>query len=165
MQDEKLLNVLFLCSGNSARSIMAEAILKRLGAGKFNAFSGGSDPAGALNPYAVALLRQFNHPIDDLSSKDWREFEKKGAPNIDFVVNFSQTTEGRQRPVFGGEQMNAFWSIPDPVKFEGTEAETRAHFADVYGRIHNRLDIFVNLPLRSLDRLSLQSRLDDLGEG
>ena len=163
MPNDRVYNVLFLCSGNSARSIMAEAVLKRLGAGKFNAYSAGSDHVGELNPYAVELLQQFNHPIGELRSKDWREFEKEGAPQIDFVVNFSQTTAGQERPVFGGDHINAFWGIPDPVKFEGSEVEKRAHFADIYGRIHNRVDIFVNLPIKALDRLTLQTRMDDIG--
>ena len=163
MPDGKTYNVLFLCSGNSARSIMAEAILKRLGAGKFNAYSAGSDHVGELNPYAVELLQQFNHPIGELKSKDWRDFSGDGAPKMDFVVNFSQTTADTDRPAFQGEHMNAFWAIPDPVKFEGSEVEKRAHFADVYGRIHNRIDIFVNLPIPALDKLALQTRLDDIG--
>ncbi|MFM9843509.1 MAG: arsenate reductase ArsC [Dongiaceae bacterium] len=160
----KLFNVLFLCTGNSARSIMAECILRRLGQGRFNAFSAGSRPAGKVNKYALDLLRKLNHPIDGLQSKDWEEFAQPGAPEMDFVFTVCDKAAGEVCPVWPGQPMTAHWGFPDPAHFEGAEPEKRALFADVYGQIHNRLSIFVSLPLSSLDRLSLKKRLDELGQ-
>ena len=163
MSDGKTYNVLFLCAGNSARSIMAEAIMKRLGAGKFNAYSAGSDHKGEIHPNVTELLERFNHPVGELSSKDWHDFAGSNAPHMDFVFTFSQTAADQEKPHFPGDPMTAFWGVPDPAKFEGAEAEKRAHFADIYGRIHNRLDIFVNLPINALDKLGLQKKLDAMG--
>jgi arsenate reductase (thioredoxin) len=160
----KPFNVLFLCTGNSARSIMAECILRRLGQGRFNAFSAGSHPAGKVNRYALDLLQKLNHPIDGLRSKDWEEFAQSGAPEMDFVFTVCDRAAGEVCPVWPGQPMTAHWGFPDPARFEGTEPEKRALFADVYGQIHNRLSIFVSLPLASLDRLSLKKRLDELGQ-
>ncbi len=157
-------NVLFLCTGNSARSIMAECILRRLGQGRFNAFSAGSHPAAKVNPYALDLLQKLNHSINGLRSKDWEEFAQSGAPEMDFVFTVCDRAAGEVCPVWPGQPMTAHWGFPDPVQFEGTEPEKRALFADVYGQLHNRLSIFVSLPLSSLDRLSLKKRLDELGQ-
>lgn len=160
---DKTYNVLFLCTGNSARSIMAEAILAREGLGKFNAFSAGSEPAGRVHPYTADLLRRFNHPVDGLRSKDWSEFEGEGAPKLDFVFTVCDSLAGETCPVWPGQPMTAHWGFPDPAAATGTEVEKRAFFADVYGRIANRISIFVNLPFDALDRLALQKRLDDIG--
>lgn len=160
----KQFNVLFLCTGNSARSIMAECILRRLGQGRFNAFSAGSHPAGQVNRYALDLLQKLNHSTDGLRSKDWEEFAQSGAPEMDFVFTVCDRAAGEVCPVWPGQPMTAHWGFPDPAQFQGTEAEKRALFADVYGQIHNRLSIFVSLPLASLDRLSLKKRLDELGQ-
>jgi len=160
----KLFNVLFLCTGNSARSIMAECILRRLGQGRFNAFSAGSHPAGKVNRYALDLLQKLNHSIDGLRSKDWEEFAQSGAPEMDFVFTVCDRAASEVCPVWPGQPMSAHWGFPDPAHFEGPEPERRALFADVYGQIHNRLSIFVSLPLTSLDRLSLKKRLDELGQ-
>jgi arsenate reductase (thioredoxin) len=160
----KLFNVLFLCTGNSARSIMAECILRRLGQGRFNAFSAGSHPAGKVNRYALDLLQKLNHSIDGLRSKDWEEFAQSGAPEMDFVFTVCDKAASEVCPVWPGQPMSAHWGFPDPAHFEGPEPERRALFADVYGQIHNRLSIFVSLPLTSLDRLSLKKRLDELGQ-
>lgn len=160
---EKTYNVLYLCTGNSARSIMAECILRRLGRGRFKAFSAGSHPAGKVSPYAVALLQRFNHPTADLRSKSWDEFAGPEAPHMDFVFTVCDRAAGEVCPVWPGQPISAHWPFPDPAAFEGTEAEKRALYADVYGQIHNRIDIFVNLPMRSLDRLALQKRLDEIG--
>jgi protein-tyrosine-phosphatase len=160
----RLFNVLFLCTGNSARSIMAECILRRLGQGRFNAFSAGSHPAGKVNRYALELLQKLNHPIDGLRSKDWEEFAQPGAPEMDFVFTVCDRAAGEVCPVWPGQPMTAHWGFPDPAHFQGTEPEKRALFADVYGQIHNRLSIFVSLPLVSVDRLSLKKRLDELGQ-
>jgi arsenate reductase (thioredoxin) len=160
---EKTYNVLFLCTGNSARSIMAECILRRLGQGRFHAYSAGSHPAGKVNPYALELLKRFNHSVDGLRSKDWEEFARPGAPDLDFVFTVCDRAASEVCPVWPGQPMSAHWGFPDPAAFQGTEAEKRAEFADVYGQIHNRVSIFVSLPIASLDKLTLQKRLDEMG--
>ena len=156
-------NVLFLCRGNSARSILAEAILSRHGAGKFKAFSAGSHPAGKVQPYVLDLLRNQNYPADKFRSKDWAEFARPDAPKMDFVFTVCDQTANEVCPVWPGQPMSAHWGIPDPVAFEGTEAEKRAVFAETMRYLTNRISIFVNLPIRSLDRLALQKRLDEIG--
>ncbi len=156
-------NVLFLCTGNSARSIMAEAILSRLGAGKFNAYSAGSNPAGEINPHAVRLLQRFNFRLDRFRSKNWNEFAEPGAPALDFVFTVCDAAAGEICPVWPGQPMSAHWGVPDPAAVRGSEAEVAAGFLDVYGRLNNRISIFVSLPFEGLDRLSLQRRLDDIG--
>lgn len=161
---EKTYNVLFLCTGNSARSIMAEAILAREGLGRFRAFSAGSHPVGAVNPYALDLLRRNNYPTHMLRSKSWNEFAKPGAPPLDFVFTVCDQAAGEVCPIWPGQPMTAHWGFPDPAKFEGTEAETAAHFAEVFRQIYNRIVLFVALPIASLDKLSLQRRLDTLGQ-
>lgn len=159
----KVFNVLFLCTGNSARSILAEAILQRLGQGRFVAFSAGSHPKGEVHPYALDLLQKFNHPVAALRSKSWDEFAVPGAPELDFVFTVCDNAAGEVCPLWPGQPMTAHWGIPDPAAVEGSEAERRAAFADAYGRMHNRLAIFTSLPLASLDRLTLQKRLTDIG--
>lgn len=156
-------NVLFLCTGNSARSIMAEAILARAGAGKFNAYSAGSHPKGAVHPHAQRLLERLNHKTSDFRSKDWAEFAREGAPELDFVFTVCDNAAGEVCPVWPGQPMSAHWGLPDPAAAEGSEIEVAQAFADAYGRLSNRLSIFVNLPFEGLDRLSLQKRLDDIG--
>lgn len=143
---------------------MAECILRRLGQGRFRAFSAGSHPTGRVNPYAIELIRRFNYPTDGLRSKNWAEFARPGAPELDFVFTVCDKAAGEICPVWPGQPMTAHWDFPDPAALDGTEAEKRAEFADVYGQIHNRISIFVSLPIASLDRLSLQQRLDDLGQ-
>jgi protein-tyrosine-phosphatase len=160
---EKTYNVLFLCTGNSARSIMAECILRRLGQGRFHAYSAGSHPAGSVNPYALELLKRFNHSVEGLRSKDWAEFARAGAPALDFVFTVCDKAAAEVCPVWPGQPMSAHWGFPDPVAALGTEAERRAAFADIYGQIHNRISIFVSLPIASLDKLTLQRRLDEMG--
>lgn len=156
-------HVLFVCTGNSARSIMAESIMQRLGQGRFKAYSAGSHPTGAVNRYTIELLRQLHYPTADLRSKDWQEFAKPGAPPLDFVFTVCDQAAGEACPYWPGQPMTAHWGVPDPSAFVGGEAETRAFFADIYGRLYNRISIFVSLPIASLDRLSLQRRLDELG--
>jgi protein-tyrosine-phosphatase len=160
---DKVYNVLFLCTGNSARSIMAEAILAREGRARFRAFSAGSHPAGAINPYALDLLKQFNHPTEDLRCKSWDVFAEPDAPKMDFVFTVCDKAAGEVCPVWPGQPMSAHWPFEDPAAFEGAEAEKRALFARVYGYIANRIGIFISLPIASLDRLSLQKRLDEMG--
>lgn len=155
-------NVLFLCTGNSARSIMAEAILSRVGAGKFSAFSAGSQPKGEVHPHAIRLLQRFNYETDGFRSKSWEEFAAADAPPLDFVFTVCDNAAGEACPVWPGQPMTAHWGVPDPAAARGSEAEVAAAFADAYGRLNNRISIFVALPFDSLDRLSLQSRLDEI---
>ena len=156
-------SVLFLCTGNSARSIMAEAILSRLGAGKFTAYSAGSHPKGEVNPYALHLLERFNYKIGDFRSKSWDEFAQPGA-QLDFVITVCDNAAGEVCPIWPGQPMTAHWGIPDPAAVQGSDAQIAAAFVDAYGRLHNRIELFVNLPFDALDRLSLQNRLNQIGE-
>lgn len=160
---EKVFNVLFICTGNSARSILAEAILNREGRGKFRAYSAGSHPKGAVHDYALDLLRRTNHPTAELRSKSWDEFAAPGAPPLDFAFTVCDNAAGEVCPIWPGQPMTAHWGLPDPAAVEGSEAEKRAAFADAYRMLSNRISIFVNLPIASLDKLSLQKRLDEIG--
>lgn len=160
---QPLFNVLFLCTGNSARSILAESILNREGLGRFKAFSAGSHPKGQVHPYAIDLLERLNYPTADLRSKSWDEFAAKGAPALDFVFTVCDNAANEVCPIWPGQPMTAHWGVPDPVAVEGTEVERRLAFADTYRMLNNRISIFAHLPLKSLDRLSLQKRLDEIG--
>lgn len=157
-------NVLFLCTGNSARSILAEAILQRIGGGKFNAYSAGSQPKGQVNPHAINLLKRLNYKTDDFRSKNWNEFAQAGAPELDFVFTVCDNAAGEVCPIWPGQPMTAHWGIPDPAAVEGSDVEIARAFAEAYGRLNNRLDVFANLPITGLDRLALQKRLDDIGQ-
>ena len=160
---DKVYSVLFLCTGNSARSILAEAILNRLGAGKFKAYSAGSHPKGEVNPYALKLLQKLNHDTKDLRSKPWDEFAVEGAPKLDFVFTVCDQAAGEVCPYWPGQPMTAHWGMADPAAVEGSEAEIAAAFADAYRQLNMRIGIFVNLPMEGLDRLSLQRRIDAIG--
>jgi protein-tyrosine-phosphatase len=157
-------NVLFLCTGNSARSIIAEAILNREGRGKFRAFSAGSHPKGTIHPYALDLLRKLNHDVASLRSKNWAEFSGPEAPKLDFVFTLCDDAAAEACPVWPGQPMTAHWGLPDPAAATGKEAEVRLAFADTYRMLNNRISIFTSLPLRSLDKLSLQKHLDLIGK-
>ena len=157
-------NVLFLCTGNSTRSVMAEAVLNRIGRPRFVAYSAGSHPTGQINPYTLDLLQRLDYPIDGLRSKDWSEFAKPHAPKLDFVFTVCDRAAGEVCPVWPGQPMSAHWGFPDPAELHGPTSEMRAMFADIYGQIERRLSIFVSLPLATLDRLRLQRRLDALGK-
>ncbi len=157
------LNVLFLCTGNSARSIMAECILNREGGGRFRAYSAGSQPTGEVNPLALNLLRQMNHDVSQLRSKSWKEFATPGSPKLDFVFTVCDSAAAEPCPVWPGQPMTAHWGVPDPAKAEGTEAMRAFAFDDCYRMLNQRIGIFVNLPLASLSRLSLQHQLDEIG--
>ena len=161
---DRIFNVLFLCTGNSARSILAEAILQREGLGKFNAYSAGSQPKGAVHPYALDLLQQLNHSTKGLRSKSWDEFAVPGAPKLDFVFTVCDNAAAEVCPIWPGQPMTAHWGVPDPAAVEGTEAEKRLAFADTYRMLKNRISVFVSLPITSLDRLALQKRLSDIGQ-
>ncbi|MEQ9641380.1 MAG: metalloregulator ArsR/SmtB family transcription factor [Alphaproteobacteria bacterium] len=164
MSDSKVYNVLFLCTGNSARSVMAECLLNREGQGRFRAFSAGSHPAGQINPNTEALLARYNFKTDELRSKSWDEFATPESPAMDFVFTVCDSAAAEVCPVWPGQPMSAHWGFPDPAAFEGSAAETAAVFADVFKQISTRISIFVNLPLNALDKLALQKRLDEIGE-
>jgi protein-tyrosine-phosphatase len=157
-------NVLFLCTGNSARSITAEAILGRLGEGRFRPFSAGSHPRGAIHPEANRLLRGLAYDTSKLRSKSWDEFAAAGAPNLDFVFTVCDNAAAEVCPVWPGQPMTAHWGVPDPAAVTGTPAEIAAAFADSYRMLFNRLSIFVSLPITSLGRMSLQTRLRQIGQ-
>lgn len=161
---DRVFNVLFLCTGNSARSIMAEAILARQGRGRFNAYSAGSNPKGEIHPAAIHLLTQLNHKTDNLRSKNWNEFAVEGSPELDFVFTVCDNAANEVCPIWPGQPMSAHWGLPDPAAVEGTDAEVAAAFADAYRMLNQRISIFVNLPLSSLDQLSLQDKLDKIGD-
>jgi arsenate reductase len=157
-------NVLFLCTGNSARSIMAEAVLNRAGQGKFRAFSAGSQPKGQVHPYTLDLLRKMHFDVSNVRSKSWLEFAQPDAPKLDFVFTVCDNAANETCPVWPGQPMTAHWGVPDPAAATGSEAEIRYAFADALRMLTNRINIFVSLPLDKLDRLSLQKRLDDIGQ-
>jgi protein-tyrosine-phosphatase len=161
---DHIFNVLFLCTGNSARSIMGEVILNREGMGKFRGFSAGSHPRGRVHPYTLDLIQKLNHPTKGLRSKSWDEFAKDGAPKLDFVFTVCDDAANEVCPVWPGQPMSAHWGLPDPAAVEGNEAEKRLAFADTYRMLRNRISAFVNLPMASLDRLSLQKHLLDIGK-
>jgi protein-tyrosine-phosphatase len=157
-------NALFLCTGNSARSIMAEVILNRAGQGKFRAFSAGSQPKVQVHPYALDLLRKLNFDVSGVRSKSWQEFSGPAAPKLDFVFTVCDNAAAETCPVWPGQPMTAHWGVPDPAAAAGNEAEIRLAFADAFQMLSNRIDIFVALPLRSLDQLSLQRQLEAIGK-
>ena len=156
-------NVLFLCTGNSARSIMAEAILNKLGRGTFLAYSAGSHPNGRLNPHTIQLLQSLDYDTSAFRSKSWNEFAKPGAPVLDFAFTVCDNAAGESCPVWPGQPMTAHWGVPDPAEAKGSAAEIALAFKDAYRMLHHRIGIFTALPIRSLDRLSLQQRLKNIG--
>jgi arsenate reductase len=160
---DKAYNVLFLCTGNSARSIMAEAILNRDGRGRFKAFSAGSTPSGSVRPEALALLGKMNYKTEDARSKCWDEFAAPDAPEMDFVFTVCDNAAKESCPVWPGQPMSAHWGVPDPVAVEGNETEQQLAFAEAFRMLSNRISIFTSLPLTSLDKLSLQKKLDEIG--
>jgi arsenate reductase (thioredoxin) len=162
--EEKPFNVLFLCTGNSARSIMAEAILNKLGKGKFHAYSGGSQPKPAVNPYTIQLLESLGYETFGFRSKSWNEFAKPGAPALDFVFTVCDNAAGETCPVWPGQPMTAHWGIPDPAEAKGSPAEVALAFKDAYRMLSQRIGIFTALPLRSLDHLSLQNKVREIGQ-
>jgi len=157
-------NVLFLCTGNSARSILAEAVLNRLGANRFKAFSAGSLPKGKVHPFAIELLAKLNHPTVELRSKSWEEFSGPGAAPLDFVFTLCDSAANEVCPIWPGRPVTAHWGLPDPAAATGSEPVRRAAFADTYRMLNTRIGIFASLPVHSLDRLGLQRRLDEIGK-
>jgi arsenate reductase (thioredoxin) len=160
---ENPFNVLFLCTHNSARSVIAECVMNRLGGGKFKAYSAGSQPSGKVHPHALELLKRLNYETVGLRSKSWEEFARPGAPQLNFVFTVCDDAANEVCPVWPGQPMSAHWGLPDPSRVEGTEAERAFAFADTHRMLYQRIGIFTNLPLKSLDKLSLQKRLDDIG--
>lgn len=160
---ERVFNVLFLCTGNSARSIMAECILDRLGQGRFKAYSAGSRPREMVNPETIRILKQENFATASLRSKSWDEFGTEGAPKMDFVFTVCDQAAAEVCPVWPGQPMTAHWGVPDPVQVTGSETDKHLAFADAMRFLRNRISIFVSLPMRSLDRLTLQKHLDEIG--
>ncbi len=160
---DKMFNVLFLCTHNSCRSVIAESIMNALGAGKFKAYSAGSHPSGAINAGALAMLERLNYPVAGLRSKSWNEFAAPGAPPLDFVFTVCDDAAGEVCPFWPGQPMTAHWGVEDPSRVEGADAVKAQAFADTHRMLHQRISIFVNLPWASLDKMTLQKRLDDIG--
>jgi arsenate reductase len=162
---ERPYNVLFLCTGNSARSIMAEAILNKLGNGKFVAYSAGSHPNGTVNPHALELLKRLDFPTDGLRSKAWDEFAIAGAPQMDFVFTVCDNAANEVCPVWPGQPMTAHWGVADPAAVDASEATIAQAFRDAFRILERRIEVFACLPVKSLDRLALKRRLDEIGRG
>ena len=157
-------NILFLCTGNSARSIIAEAIMNRIGAGRFTAYSAGSHPKGAVNPNALALLTKLDYPTGGFRSKSWDEFAQPGAPKLDFVITVCDDAAGEVCPAWPGQPMTAHWGMPDPAAVEGSQSDVALAFAQTYRMLNNRIGAFANLKMSGLDRLSLQTKVRDIGQ-
>src|SRR6202044_699457 len=160
---ERIFNVLFLCTGNSARSILAESILHKEGAGRFRAFSAGSHPKPAVHPLSLKVLEAYGYPTDNLRAKSWDEFAAPGAPVMDFVFTVCDTAAAETCPLWPGQPMTAHWGAPDPAEATGTPADIALAFKDSFWMLYQRIGIFTALPLRSLDRLTLQNKLKDIG--
>jgi len=160
---ERIYNVLFLCTGNSARSILAESILRKDGRQHFRAFSAGSQPKGKVNPFAIKALRSLDYPTDDLRSKSWEEFARADAPVMDFVFTVCDNAAGESCPAWLGQPLTAHWGIEDPAEAEGTDLQKEAAFVAAFRYLKNRIAAFTSLPLGSIDRLSLGTRLRDIG--
>lgn len=156
-------HVLFLCTGNSARSILAETILNHKGKGRFRAFSAGSHPSGRIHPAAIDLLQKLSHSVASLRSKSWEEFSGLEAPEIDFVFTVCGSAAAEVCPIWPGQPLAAHWGLPDPAAVEGPEGEIHLAFANTYRMLEHRISLLVNLPLESLDQLSLQKQLDEIG--
>jgi arsenate reductase len=160
---DRTFNVLFLCTGNTARSILSESILRKEGRGRFNAFSAGSQPKGTVNPFALKVLQDMDYPVNDLRSKNWQEFAQAGAPAMDFVFTVCDNAAGEACPIWPGQPMTAHWGIEDPAAVEGTDLQKAAAFIEAFRHLRNRIAAFTSLPLSSIDALSLGTRLRDIG--
>jgi arsenate reductase (thioredoxin) len=161
---EPAFNVLFLCTGNSARSILAESLLNNLGKGRFRAYSAGSHPAGQINPFALELLEKNDFPTGELRSKPWDEFAQPDSPQLDFVITVCDKAAGEVCPVWPGQPMSAHWGIPDPVALEGSDEQKRHAFVDAMNQLQRRICMFVSLPFDKLDRMKLQQAVRDIGK-
>ena len=161
---ERVFNVLFLCTGNSARSILAESILNQMGKGRFRAFSAGSHPTGQVSPFALEALKKNRFPVSDLRSKSWEEFAKPGAPALDFVFTVCDKAAGEVCPFWPGQPMTAHWGIEDPAAVEGEDRVKRNAMLKAFHLLNRRISIFLSLPLAKLDGITLQRKLDDIGK-
>jgi arsenate reductase len=161
---DKPLNVLFLCTGNSARSILAEALVNHWGRGKFTGFSAGSSPKGQVHPIALELLKHMKMPTDGMRSKSWDEFAQPGAPRLDFVFTVCDNAAGEMCPVWPGQPMTAHWGVEDPAAAEGSETEKWMAFRKAFHELESRIKVFTSLPIRTLDKVKLQERLRDIGK-
>jgi arsenate reductase len=160
---DKTYNVLFLCTGNSARSILAEALMNKEGRGRFKAYSAGSFPKGEVNPHALPIVENLGFDRAEFRSKSWDEFAKPGAPPLDFIFTVCDDAAGEVCPVWPGQPLTAHWGIPDPAAVEGSEAEIGAAFGEACRQLHTRISLFLALPLASIDRMSLQTKLSEIG--
>ncbi len=160
---DRTFNALFLCTGNTARSVLAELILRKEGRGRFRSFSAGSQPKGMVNPFAVKVLRDMDYPVDDLRSKSWEEFARADAPVMDFVFTVCDNAAGEACPIWPGQPMTAHWGIEDPAAVEGTDLEKEAAFVKAFRYLKSRIAAFASLPFSSIDSLSLGTRLRDIG--
>jgi arsenate reductase (thioredoxin) len=160
----QIYNVLFLCTGNTARSILAEGILRKDGAGRFNAFSAGSQPKGAVNPYALHTLTAFGYPAEDFRSKSWDEYAAPGAPVMDFVFTVCDSAAGEVCPFWPGQPMTAHWGIEDPAAVEGTDIDKQRAFNEAFRYLRNRIAAFTSLPLQSIGKLALSTKLKEIGQ-
>ena len=161
---DRIYNVLFLCTGNSARSILAESIMRKDGQGRFRSFSAGSEPKGQVNPFALKVLEALNYPADGMRSKSWREFASPDAPVMDFVFTVCDSAAGESCPVWPGQPMTAHWGIEDPAAVDGTDIQKEAAFVAAFRYLKNRIGVFTNLPLRGIDKLSLGTKLREIGQ-
>jgi arsenate reductase (thioredoxin) len=160
---DRIYNVLFLCTGNTARSILAESIMRKDGQGRFRSFSAGSQPKGQVNPFALKVLERLNYPIDGMRSKSWEEFAASDAPAMDFVFTVCDSAAGESCPVWPGQPMTAHWGIEDPAAVQGSDIEKEAAFVTAFRFLKNRIGVFTNLPLRGIDKLSLGTKLRGIG--
>ena len=157
-------NVLILCTGNSARSIIGEALFNTMGADRFKAYSAGSHPTGRVNPFAIEQVRALGYPVENLRSKSWDEFAAPGAPQLDFVITVCDNAAGETCPLWPGQPITAHWGFPDPAAVKGTDDEKRAAFAQILRQMRNRVQLFVSLPLETLDSLAIENKMRDLGK-
>jgi arsenate reductase len=160
---DRPLNLLFLCTHNSARSVLAEAIARRIDPARFHAFSAGSFPSGRVNPFAIELLEKNGYRVDDLRSKSWDEFAVPGAPPLDFVFTVCDDAAGEVCPVWPGQPVTAHWGVPDPSAVEGSDDDKRRAFLDTYMKLRRRIELFASLPIGKIDKLALTSRLREIG--
>lgn len=162
--DQRIYNVLFLCTGNSARSILAESLLNEMGRGRFRAYSAGSHPAGRVNPFALELLDKNHFPAGDLRSKSWDEYAQPGAPHFDFVITVCDNAAGEVCPVWPGQPMTAHWGIPDPAAVDGSDETKRRAFVQAMEQLQRRISMFINLPFSTLEGMKLEQAVREIGK-